>query len=523
MNHSINWENFPCHIFDISAPVMTDLVRDKESSSDVVSDISGKGTNLGLSADERVNNLAQQYGINQRKLMMKVDVCVIPAFCFLYFLAFLDRVNISNARLYGLPEDLKLTGNQYNTALTLFFVPYIAFEVLSNFTIKLVKPHIWLSACILCFGAVSVGMGFVTNFGGLAACRFLLGIFEASTFPALFYLLSCYYPAHEAQRRFSAFFSVTCLAGAASGSIAYRIHEIDGKNGIAAWAWIFIIDGIITMGGAIILFFTIADFPEEARFLKEHERKFIKEKLEIYSGAESGFETKNTLGDVGRCFKDYLVWLPALAYFGLIIPSYGYAYFAATIINQMGYTAVSANQHSVYPWLAAFGLSNVVSVLSDRLRMRMPFAIATSCIAIVGLALVLAEKTNANARYAGCFLTASGLYTAMPLLVCWSSLNFGGHLRKSVGTAWQIGFGNIGGIIATFIFLAKDAPVYRPGLIVCLAAVAFAMAMMGGYFFAVYRLNAIKKTSMYQERWDQKTDREKILNGDKQPGFRYLY
>lgn len=498
-------------------------VKEKETGSDAVSDFSREKEVASLSADEQVDKLAEKYGINQRKLMMKIDVCVIPAFCFLYFLAFLDRVNISNANLYGLTADLKLTGNQYNTALTLFFVPYVAFEVLSNYTIKLVKPHIWLSGCILCFGAISVGMGFVKNFGGLAACRFLLGVFEASTFPALFYLLSCYYSVHEAQRRFSAFFSVTCLAGAASGSIAYRIHEIDGKNGIPAWGWIFIIDGIITMGGSIILFFTIADFPEEARFLKENERRFIKEKLEVYSGAESGFETKNTLKDVGKCFKDYLIWLPALGYFGLIIPSYGYAYFAATIINQMGYTAVSANQHSVYPWLAAFGLNNVVSVISDRLRMRLPFALGASVLAIIGLALVLAEKTDPHARYAGCFLAASGLYTAMPLLVCWSSLNFGGHLRKSVGTAWQIGFGNIGGIIATFIFLAKDAPVYRPGLIVSLAAVSFAILMMVLYFFAVFRLNKVKQSDMYREQWEQRTEREKVLAGDKHPDFTYIY
>merc|ERR1712080_246164 len=95
--------------------------------------------------------------------------------------------------------------------------------------------------------------------------------------------------------------------------------------------------------------------------------------------------------------------------------------------------------------------------------------------------------------------------------VCWSSLNFGGHLRKSVGTAWQIGFGNIGGIIATFIFLAKDAPVYRPGLIVCLAAVSFAIAMMVFYFLSVFQLNKNKKTDAYLEKWDQKTERKRSL------------
>ena len=79
-------------------------------------------------------------------------------------------------------------------------------------------------------------------------------------------------------------------------------------------------------------------------------------------------KSKTLSKDVAKCFKDWLIWLPALSYFGLIIPSYGYAYFAATIIKQMGYTAVSAQQHSVYPWVCAFGVINVVAFISDRLK-----------------------------------------------------------------------------------------------------------------------------------------------------------
>ncbi|CAK7894633.1 high-affinity nicotinic acid transporter [[Candida] anglica] len=475
-----------------------------------------------LPASEQVAELATKYGINHKKLMFKIDLCVIPPFCLLYFLAFLDRVNISNAAVYGLSADLKLTGTQYNTALTLFFVPYVFFEVFSNYALKLVAPHRWLSGCILAFGAVSIGMGFVQNFGALAACRFLLGVFESGSFPALFYILSNFYEKTEAQKRFSGFFSVTCLAGAAGGAIAYRINDLDGKHGLESWRWIFIIDGIITVAGALVLYFTIADFPEEARFLNANERAFLKEKLAIHSGTESGFEIKINYKDTARCFKDYLIWLPALAYFGLIIPSYGYAYFAAIIIKQMGYTDVSAQAHSVYPWLAAFGVGNIVSFISDRFKMRLPFALGMSCMAIAGLAMVLASKVSTT-RYAGCFLTATGLYTAMPLLVCWTSLNFGGHVRKSVGTAWQIGFGNIGGIIATFVFLAKDAPIYKPGLSVCLAFVCFSMLMMVTYFFSVYRLNKVKKSESYVQEWEQLTEREQILAGDKNPKFTYLY
>ena len=472
---------------------------------------------------EKVDKLASEYGVNEKKLTWKLDLSVLPPFCLLYFLSFLDRVNISNAKLYGLSEDLNLTGNQYNTALTLFFVPYVFFEVLSNYLIKFIKPHMYLSICIFIFGGVSVGMGFVTNFGGLAACRFLIGITEASTFPGLFYLLSSYYVTQEAQRRFSAFFSVTSLAGGASGAIAYRMNDLKGLHGLATWQWIFIVDGIVTAGCAIILYFTLADFPEEARFLKDNERKFLKEKLEVHSGIPSGFETKNTISDISRTFVDYLVWIPSLIYFGLIIPSYGYAYFSATIVKEMGYTAVSANQHSVYPWICAFGFSNIVSFASDKAGKRLPFVIATCCTAIIGLALILGATHNPSARYAGCFLAASGLYTAMPLVVCWSTLNYGGHLRKSMGTAWQIGFGNIGGIISTFLFLQKDAPVYAPGLGTSIAFTVFSICLLLVYFVALFYVNRKKQKPDYKEKYASLAERARILAGDKNPEFTYTY
>lgn len=474
-------------------------------------------------ANDQVEQLAKEMGIDHRKLMWKIDVCLIPPFCLLYFLSFLDRVNISNAKLYNMAEDLYLTGNQYNTALTVFFVPYVFFEVLSNYLIKFVKPHIWLSSLILIFGGISIGMGFSRNFGDLVACRFLIGMTESGTFPSIFYLLSNYYSKVESQRRFSAFFSVTSLAGAASGAIAYKIHEMDGRSGLASWQWLFIVEGIVTCGCSIILFFTIADFPEECRFLKSNEIAFLKRKLEILSGSKSSFEIKNTFKDVAKCFKDILIWLPALAYFGLIIPSYGYAYFAATIIREMGYSAVSANQHSVYPWITAFGLCNIIAFISDRFKRRLPFFLFCCVLAIVGLAMILGAKDYPNVRYAGCFLTASGLYSAMPLIVCWAALNNGGHIRKSVGTAWQVGFGNIGGIISTFIFLAKDAPVYRPGLLVSLAATCFAIVCGVLYWLVVMHLNKTKQMPEYKEKFYSLDEREQLMLGDRNPSFKYLY
>lgn len=110
--------------------------------------------------------------------MTKIDFRVIPFLCILYLLAFLDRVNIGNARSFGLATDLKLKNVEYNTALTMFFVPYIVCEIPSNILLKKLSPRVWLSGCMFFFGLVCICQGLVTSYGGLLTTRFFLGVFE---------------------------------------------------------------------------------------------------------------------------------------------------------------------------------------------------------------------------------------------------------------------------------------------------------------------------------------------------------
>lgn len=470
----------------------------------------------------KVEQLAQEYGIDHKKLMWKIDLCVVPPFCLLYFLAFLDRVNISNAKIYGMEHSLNLTGNQFSAALTVFFAPYIVFEVLSNYVLKLVKPHIWLSCMILLFGVVTICMAYSRNFGGLIVCRLFLGIFEAGSFPSIFYIMANFYSSVESQKRFSVFFSCTCLAGGCAGALAYRIHDLNGKYGLASWQWIYIIEGAFTAGLAILLFFIVPDFPEESRFLNDNEKKFLKKKLEVYSG-HSGYEIKQTWSDVGKVFKDPIIYICAVCYFSFIVPAYAYAYFAPSIIAEMGYTSMEAQRHSIYPWLASMGFSIIIAYLSDSARLRLPFAIFATIVSVIGFALTIGATHRPLVRYGGCFMLASGLYTAMPILICWVSLNFSGHTRKSVGTAFVIGFGNIGGIVSSFIFPNNEAPRYTKGLGISLAFTLFALIMLIVYFAYLMYTNKKKQNSNYKAEWEKLDSREKIMRGDLNPNFRYLY
>ena len=81
----------------------------------------------------------------EKKLVRKLDCHIIPIIMLLYLLSFLDRINIGNARLYGLEEDLNLKGNQFQTASSLLFATYLMSELPSNLVLKKLRPSRWIS------------------------------------------------------------------------------------------------------------------------------------------------------------------------------------------------------------------------------------------------------------------------------------------------------------------------------------------------------------------------------------------
>ncbi|KAL3465791.1 major facilitator superfamily domain-containing protein [Aspergillus heterothallicus] len=471
------------------------------------------------------NDLPLLTQTTERKLMAKVDWHVVPFLCIMYLLAFLDRVNISNAKVLGLAEDLNIVeGTKYNTALTIFFVPYIIFEIPSNILLKKLKPHVWLSMCMFLFGLVTVCQGLVTNWGGLMTTRWFLGTFETGMFPGCFYLLGMWYKRSEAQKRFSFFFSSTTLAGAFGGLLASGLGKMHGLCNLAGWRWVFIIEGILTCVVAIALFFLLPDFPEEAKWLTEEERTYMRAKLAQDSG-HAGTDSSMGLHDVLDVFKDYKIFIGGLMYFGQIVTAYGYAYFAPTIIQSYGYGPIQTQLYSIPPWAAAFGFSMVIALVSDKLQHRLAFAIFPMLVSMAGLGILLNVhgENNTDVQYGALFLVTAGCYSAMPVVVCWFAMNLGGHRRRSVGTAWQVGFGNIGGIIATYSFLEKDkVNHYKPGFSIGVSFLAFSCACCIVYFMAIWHQNRQRERIMASgDRSYLEEDDERL--GDMATKFRYAY
>jgi sugar phosphate permease len=137
--------------------------------------------------EEEINTKTIEHRIsddpNDKNLLRKLDLHLIPTMTFLYLLSYLDRVNIGQAKLDGLLESLKLTSAQYNACLSVFFATYVIFEIPSNLVLKKLRPSRWIPSIMIAWGIVMTLMGLANSYGSLLACRLLLGAAESGLFP----------------------------------------------------------------------------------------------------------------------------------------------------------------------------------------------------------------------------------------------------------------------------------------------------------------------------------------------------
>lgn len=98
-------------------------------------------------------------------------------------------------------RELGMGGHDYNLSLTIFFVrasaswncnelmnyqiSYALAEPITNVMLKRLTPRIFFTAIIICWGLIMTLMGLVTNFSGLLAARWFLGLAEAGLFPGM--------------------------------------------------------------------------------------------------------------------------------------------------------------------------------------------------------------------------------------------------------------------------------------------------------------------------------------------------
>ncbi|KAI8941695.1 hypothetical protein NX059_002905 [Plenodomus lindquistii] len=469
-----------------------------------------------------------------KKLLRKLDWHLIPFMSLIYLLCFLDRTNIGNARLDHLEQDLRLHGLQYNDCLAVLFPFYIAAEIPSNIMMKRTRPSIWLTFIMFFWSLAMICQGFVKDYSGLMATRVFLGVFEGGLFPGVNYYISQWYVRSECGFRMALFFSAATLAGAFGGILARGIAEMSGVGGKAAWSWIFILEGLLSILVSIVAYWCIYDYPETAQFLTSKERAEVQRRLQHDHGHLSDdFDMKY----VYQALTDWKIYIFMLICMAGFCPIYSFALFLPTvlpsyddgsigllvIIKNMGYTANEAQLMSVPPYVCACFFTIGASWYADRVRKRGIFMLAFQLIGIAGFSMLIATP-RPSVQYAGTVLAAIGIYPQIPLGMAWNSGNIGGSLKRGTGIAMQVMGGNCGGIIASYVYLSRDGPrfIIGHGLLIGIISMAFCLTL----FISTWcRLENARRDKLAMERGEQETTDEQKLSekelADNAPWFRY--
>ncbi|KAI0444960.1 MFS general substrate transporter [Xylaria telfairii] len=490
------------------------------ASKDRTMNLEGSTSRFDLEKDVVVCETHIVDGSAAKRLRWKVDIHMLPILVVLYLFSFLDRINIGNASIQGLKEDLNLHGNQYNIALFVYFIPYILLETPSNMIIKKVRPSFYLSGLMFGWGIVNMSMGFVKNFHQLVALRFLLGILEAGVLPGIIYLASQYYRRHEMQMRMTIIFSGATTAGGIGGLLAYAISDLDGHFNIHGWRWIFIIEGAATAFTALIAVFLIVDWPSQCRFLDVEEKALLSRIMAEDGTAEARMDTLNKQA-YKLIFTDWKIWLASLISFGAGITGYSLSFFLPTILVEFGWQAREAQIHTIPVYAATAAFQFLIATLSDRFKHRYGFIMFGCCLATVGYALLLhQESLSSEVKYVALFLIALGAHPIPSLAITWLSNNMSGNWKRAFSAGIQITVGNLVGLLATNVFIDREAPRYPTGYGTALGLTWLAGAAATALFVGLVLENRKRDAGERDDRLCRPA--EEVQNmGDYHPAFRF--
>ncbi|OAA77952.1 Major facilitator superfamily domain, general substrate transporter [Akanthomyces lecanii RCEF 1005] len=458
--------------------------------------------------------------VNEQKLVRKLDLYLIPLIMMLYLFSFLDRVNIGNARLYKLEEDLGLSSTQFQIAVSIFFVPYLLFEVPSNLVLKLFTPRRWIAALAFCWGLVATLSGLVDSYGSLLACRLILGVVEAGLFPGLNVYLTFFYTKHELARRVGYLFVSAAIAGAVGGLLAFGIGHLDGARGMSGWRWILIIEGIPSALLGVVTYIYLPNDAATAHFLNDGERALMELRHQReYGNTKSSREF--SFQDMNAAFKDWKVWAFCVAQFGVDTMLYGYSTFLPTIIKGLGkWTPAQVQLLTIPCYFLGASAYMAIATVSDRTQKRGLFCVIFGILSVVGYAILL-SNVSSGVHYFACFLVAAGLYIVVGLPLAWLPNNSPRYGKRTTATGMQLTIGNASGIMSSFIYPTLDAPRFIRGHAVTLSMVAMGTLIYGLLWVWYRRENQRRAAGALQEKYQNLSDDELRELGDESPHYTY--
>jgi MFS family permease len=374
---------------------------------------------------------------------------LIPLLILLYFVNYLDRVNIGFAGPNGMNEELGMSATLFGVASGVFFIGYLLLEVPSNLLLHRFGARRWIARILVTWGVVATAMAFAPNSTVLIVLRFLLGVAEAGFFPGIILYLTYWFP--SAQRaKMTAWFMTAIPISTALGAIVSTqiIQNGDGVFGLTGWRLMFLVEGIPAVLLAVVVWFLLTDRPAAAKWMPQAERDALEAALAAEGAAVAEVGPRSVLG----ALRDPRVLAMTWVYFGVVYGLYALTFFLPTIVKgfaaQYGTTFSTVQQGLITAIPYVVGLVAMVlwtrRATNPTVRVALPALIGGLAIPV---ALYLSDPWLAIIAVTVC---ACGVLAALPGFWALPTAYLTGA-AAAAGIGLVNSLGNLSGFVAPYV------------------------------------------------------------------------
>ena len=416
--------------------------------------------------------------IDEHRLYQKVAHRIIPFIFICYVLNYIDRVNVSFAKLQ-FQGDLGLSDTSYGLGAGLFYVGYILFEVPSNLVLQQIGARKTITRIMCLWGLISMAMAFVSSPLQFYLARILLGAAEAGFFPGVILYLTFWFPDRMRGRIMSYFVLAIAVSGMVGGPASGVIMQhLDGFFGFRNWQWLFLIEGILPMAMGIAAFFVLNDRPRDAHWLSGREKNWLAANLSV----EKRIDDRSGVQAFLLALRKPMLWIATFGYFSVTWAGMVLNFWAPTIIRRAGVTnLLHIGLLSAVPYaIGAAGMLALCYSSDRRLERRWHFfaAVFSAGCAAIAIAYASEDSTLAIICLAVGYLSAIALFWTIPT-------GFLSETESAGCIAFISSAGQIGSLIAPVLFgYVSD----RTGNLTLGACLVATVLFAGG--FAVMSLKA---------------------------------
>ncbi len=414
------------------------------------------------------------------RALRRISWRIIPFICILYFIAFIDRVNIGFAAL-TMNKQIGLAPAAYGFGAGIFFLGYFIFEVPSNLVLEKVGARLWIARVMVSWGIISGAMAFVTGPLSFYLLRFLLGAAEAGFFPGIILYLSYWFPARSRASVTALFMAAAPISTAFGSPISAALLKMHGMQGIQGWQWLFILEALPAVIMGVVTFFYMTDRPAQASWLPTDEKGWLVETMDAELAAKAGIASHSPW----RGLVDPRVLALSMIYFGTSAGLYTLGIWAPQIIKQLGVSTMTVGLLNMVPPTVSVLAMYLWSRNSDRTGERSWHVVIACLAAAVGLFLA-----GWSTGLIGVILTLTlvniGISSAKPPLWSMPTLFLSGP-AAAAGIATINSIGNLGGFVGpTMIGVIKQQTgsfagglYFVAGLLILSAIVTLLLARQG--------------------------------------------